>query len=195
MSLSATIPLFPLNTVLFPGGPLKLRIFEPRYVDMVGRCMREDSGFGVALIVEGVEAGGPARTANVGTLARIVDFEKMQDGLLGITAHGCERFSIRSVDRQSDGLNVADVTWLAAEPAAPIPEQFSALAELARRAFAQLKDTYGDLEPAYGDATWVGMRLAEVLPLPNELRQQCLEIQDACERLRLLNELVQSARD
>ena len=90
----STIPLFPLNTVLFPGGPLKLRIFEPRYVDMIGRCMREDTGFGVALIIEGVEAGGPARTANVGTLARIVDFEQLKDGLLGITAHGGERFRI-----------------------------------------------------------------------------------------------------
>lgn len=156
MSAFATIPLFPLNTVLFPGGPLKLRIFEPRYVDMIGRCMREDEGFGVALIIEGVEAGGPARTVDTGTLARIVDFEKMEDGLLGVTAHGRERFSVSHVERRSDGLNVADVTWIAAEPTAPVPEEFSALAELARRAFAQFKDDYGDLEPSYEDASWVG---------------------------------------
>jgi Lon protease-like protein len=71
----ATIPLFPLNTVLFPGGPLRLRIFEPRYLDMVSRCMREDAGFGVALIVAGREAGGAAQTVAIGTLARIVDFD------------------------------------------------------------------------------------------------------------------------
>ena len=73
------LPLFPLNTVLFPGGPLKLRIFEPRYVDMIGRCMRTEQPFAVALIVEGREVG-PARTASIGTSARIVDFERLRDG-------------------------------------------------------------------------------------------------------------------
>ena len=130
-----TIPLFPLNTVLFPGGPLKLRIFEPRYVDMIGRCMREDIGFGVALIVEGVEAGGPARTGNVGTLARIVDFEQLKGGLLGITAHGRERFRIDLVRQQSDGLNIADVEWLREEPQRAVSDEYSILAELVRQAF------------------------------------------------------------
>lgn len=195
MSASTTVPLFPLNTVLFPGGPLKLRIFEPRYVDMVGRCMRADAGFGVALIVEGVEAGGPAKTAEVGTLARIVDFEKLKDGLLGITARGCQRFSIAQVERQSDGLNVAQIALLADEPMEAVPEEFSMLAELARRAFVQLGDAYAGVEPSYDDASWVGMRLAELLPLPNALRQQCLEMQDARERLRVLNELIEAARE
>ena len=108
----ATLPLFPLNTVLFPGGPLRLRIFEPRYLDMVSRCMREDTGFGVALIVAGREAGGSAQTVEIGTLARIVDFEQLDDGLLGITARGERRFRIVHVHQESDGLNVCHVEWL-----------------------------------------------------------------------------------
>jgi uncharacterized protein len=189
-----TIPLFPLNTVLFPGGPLKLRIFEPRYVDMIGRCMREDAGFGVALIVEGVEAGGPARTANVGTLARIVDFEQLKGGLLGITAHGGQRFRIDLVRTQSDGLNLADVEWLRKEPEHAVSEEYSILAELARQAFSQLAGLYGDMSPAYESATWVGMRLAEMLPLPVEDRQRCLEILDGTERLKYLSERIRVER-
>src|SRR5262245_42622477 len=111
------LPLFPLNAVLFPEGPLKLRIFEARYVDMIGRCMRENAPFGIALINEGVEAGGNASTVQMGTSARIVDFEQLKDGLLGITAVGERCFVIDSVSQQSDGLNVAQIEWLEPEPA------------------------------------------------------------------------------
>src|SRR4029453_5765515 len=131
----ASIPLFPLHTVLFPGGPLRLRIFEPRYLDMISRCMRESSAFGVALITEGREAGGARRTTTIGTTARIVDFERLDDGLLGITARGEERFSITEVKTQSDGLNVAGVSFLPEEPAMEIPEDLEILAELLKQAF------------------------------------------------------------
>ncbi|HLS80310.1 MAG TPA: LON peptidase substrate-binding domain-containing protein [Steroidobacter sp.] len=184
------IPLFPLNAVLFPGGPLRLRIFEPRYLDMIGRCMREDSGFGVAMIVEGVEAGGEARTACIGTLARIVDFDRLSDGLLGVTARGGARFEIMDVQLQSDRLNVAAVEWLEQEASVAAPPEYELLAELARRAFPQLAAVYGDLQPEYDDASWIGMRLAEMLPLPLEDRQRCLEIRDALERLEFLNQRI-----
>ena len=97
------IPLFPLNTVLFPGGPLPLRIFESRYIDMISRCMKHDSPFGVLLIREGQEAG-PATMHTVGTLATVTDWYQGSDGLLGITAIGSERFELLSADRQHDGL-------------------------------------------------------------------------------------------
>lgn len=183
-----SLPLFPLHAVLFPEGPLKLRIFEPRYLDMIGRCMREGTVFGVALIVQGVEAGGPARTARVGTTARIVDFEKLPDGLLGITAVGERRFSISSSDRQPDGLNVGQVEWLPPEPSAPVPSEYSILAEMLRQAFPQVSAVYGDMTPRYDDAVWVGMRLAELLPLPPGERQQCLETTDSIERLKLIRD-------
>jgi uncharacterized protein len=182
----ATIPLFPLQTVLFPGGPLKLRIFEPRYLDMVSRCMREDTGFGIALILEGREAGGPARTTEIGTLARIVDFERLEDGLLGITARGERRFRILSTRRESDGLNVAEVEWLADEPSVELPQTYAILAELLQRAFEEVDVSDGGEVARYQDAGWVGMRLAEILPLDMSERQAMLEMNDAVERLRWL---------
>src|SRR5690606_13595517 len=111
-----TLPLFPLGTVLFPEGVLKLSLSEARYLAMVSRSLRENSGFGVALIIEGREAGGPARTAATGTAAQIVDFEQLPDGLLGITVRGERRFRISGVEYRPDGLSVASVTWLDEEP-------------------------------------------------------------------------------
>jgi Lon protease-like protein len=104
---NSVIPLFPLHTVLFPGGPLPLRIFETRYTDMVRRCMREQQSFGVVLIEEGDEAGEVATTATVGCSARIVDFFKLKDGLLGISCIGERKFRVQRVWREHDGLNVA----------------------------------------------------------------------------------------
>jgi len=193
----ASIPLFPLHTVLFPGGPLRVRIFEPRYLDMVSRCMREDSGFGVALIVAGQEAGGPAQTVEIGTLARIVDFEQLDDGLLGITARGERRFRILHVRQESDGLNVCQVEWREDEVRAEVPPQYGVLAELLRRALEQIGPAYGELTPAYEDASWVGMRLAEILPLAPIERQELLELNDGPERLQWLQARlnIQDARD
>jgi uncharacterized protein len=193
---SASIPLFPLHTVLFPGGPLRLRIFEPRYLDMVSRCMREDCGFGVALIIAGQEAGA-ARTVEIGTLARIVDFEQLDDGLLGITARGERRFRIVHVHQESDGLNVCQVEWRADEARAEVPPQHAVLAELLQRAIEQIGPAYGELTPAYDDATWVSMRLAEILPLAPIERQELLELNDGPERLQWLQTRlnIQEARD
>jgi Lon protease-like protein len=186
-----TIPLFPLKTVLFPGGPLRLRIFEPRYLDMVGRCMREGSSFGVAMIIEGVEAGGPATTATIGTSARIVDFEKLPDGLLGITAIGERRFRVLAVTRQPDGLHVADVEWLDAEPSLPVPPNFEPFVTLLQHALPELAPLYDFSPVSYDDASWVGSRLAELLPLPPAEKQLCLEMQDPLQRLDHLRSRVQ----
>ena len=185
-----SIPLFPLNAVLFPDGPLKLRIFEARYVDMIGRCMREGSSFGVALIREGVEAGGEARTVEIGTTARIVDFERLQDGLLGITAVGERSFRIHSTSQQADGLNIADVEWLPAEPAIEVSEENAYLVRLLQHALPQLAPVYDFTPIRYEDASWVGMRLIELLPLPLPEKQICLEMQDPLRRLEHLRRRV-----
>jgi Lon protease-like protein len=185
-----SIPLFPLNAVLFPEGPLKLRIFEARYVDMIGRCMRENSSFGVALIREGVEAGGEARTVEIGTTARIVDFEKLQDGLLGITALGDRSFRIHSTTQQADGLNIADVEWLPAESSVQVPEEAEYLVRLLQHALPQLAPVYDFTPIRYEDASWVGMRLIELLPLPLPEKQRCLEMQDPLRRLEHLRRRV-----
>lgn len=184
------MPLFPLNAVLFVGGPLKLRIFEPRYVDMVGRCMRESVPFGVALITEGEEAGGRAVTAAIGTAARIVDFETLSDGLLGITAVGERGFRIESVTQQSDGLNIAAVEWLPVEPDLALPPENDYLAQLLQHALPQLAPAYDFTPVKYQDAAWVGARLVEILPLPLEEKQRCLEMRDPLQRLAHLRSIV-----
>jgi Lon protease-like protein len=186
MSEPREIPLFPLSTVLFPGGPLPLRIFEARYVDLVRRCLRDDSGFGVVLIREGVEAGGPALTCDVGTYARIVDFSQQPDGLLGIRAHGERRFRIRDRRRARDGLNLADVEWLPADPVLPLPEEFAELGPALEAILEQLGEPYASLERRTEDAAWVAGRLAEILPIPPAHKQHCLELDDPVERLRYL---------
>jgi uncharacterized protein len=187
-----SIALFPLNIVLFPGGALPLRIFETRYVDMVRRCMHGSQAFGVALIREGNEVG-PAETFEVGTLAKIVDFHQLSDGLLGVSCIGEQRFRIRSRRRQPDGLNLAEVDWLAPEPAVAVPPQHARLAELLRSVLPQLGEVYTGIEMRLEDAAWVGHRLAEILPIPLTDKQRCLELDDPIERLDVLSPLVKDS--
>ncbi|MGB5102361.1 MAG: LON peptidase substrate-binding domain-containing protein [Steroidobacteraceae bacterium] len=189
MAAAIEIPLFPLNTVLFPGGPLGLRIFEARYIDMIRRCMREDTGFGVVLIREGPEAGGPATTFDVGTYARIDDFSQQPDGLLGISAIGTRRFRILERRRARDGLNLADIEWLPEEALVALPAEFAELGPAVVAALDQAGAPYLGLERQPGDAAWVSSRLAEILPLPVAHKQHTLELDDPVERLRYLRPL------
>ena len=180
-----SISLFPLHIVLFPDGPLPLRIFETRYVDMVRRCMRESEAFGVVLIREGRETG-PAETFGVGTMAKIVDFHPLSDGLLGLSCVGQERFRISSSRRQADGLNLADVERLAPEPSMPVPARHARLAELLNSVLPQLGEVYEGFKMRLDDAAWVGHRLAEILPIPLPDKQACLELDDPIQRLDVL---------
>lgn len=189
MQTGTEIPLFPLNTVLFPGGPLSLRIFEPRYVDMVGRCMREGQRFGVVLIREGGETG-PAEFHEIGTLARIVDFNQLPEGLLGLATIGGERFRVRTHRRLDDGLNVGEVEWLGVESRSDLPDEYAHLAPLLDSLMSELGEAYRHVERSPMDAGWVSYRLAEVLPLTVESRQFCLELERPLERLRLLDALI-----
>jgi Lon protease-like protein len=178
------LPLFPLNLVLFPDGPLPLRIFETRYYDMVRRCMREGSGFGVVLIREGPESGtGETQVYEVGTAADITDFHQLADGLLGLSCVGRRRFRIGARSRQSDGLNLGEVSWIEAEPTVPVPSRHARLAALLRTVLPQLGEVYAGIEMRLEDAAWVGHRLAEILPLPLAEKQTYLELDDPLERL------------
>ncbi len=186
------LPLFPLNTVLFPGGVLPLRIFEPRYVDMVKRCMREGSTFGVVLIRKGVEAGGDAAAHTIGTVAQIVDFDQLPDKLLGITSRGTQRFRSITTRVQDDGLQVAHIELLAPAPVIPLPEEFARYAKLLEQALPQMGDFFKHLQPNYGDAAWVSGRLTEVLPISLADKQRLLELDDPIDRLHVLQPLMRS---
>jgi Lon protease-like protein len=180
------IPLFPLHTVLFPGGPLPLRIFETRYTDMVSRCMREQSPFGVLLIQEGEEAGNVSTTVSVGCTARIADFNTLPDGLLGISCVGERKFRVQRVWRAADGLNLGEVMWLPDEPSLVVPAEFARLTDVVRRALGELDEYYEFVDRKFEDASWVGSRLAELLPIHPTDRQSLLEIDDPVRRLEAL---------
>ena len=187
------VPLFPLNTVLFPGGPLPLRIFETRYLDMISNCLKTDAPFGVVLIREGSETGAAA-THDIGTLARIVDWYQGSDGLLGVTAIGGQRFRLLSSRRQADGLNVGDIEVLPDEAPLPLPEEYRAMPEILAGVLDDLGLLYESLERHMDDAAWVTSRFVEILPLDLEQKQRCLEDSDPQERLRLVQKLLDAAR-
>jgi uncharacterized protein len=190
--MTQQIPLFPLNTVLFPGGLLPLRIFETRYVDMVGRCLRGDEVFGVVLIDGGSDTEREVGTALIGTSARIVDFQPLADGLLGLLCRGEQRFRISARSRREDGLNCASVEWIEEAKAVPVAVQFQPLLPLLRQAMANLTTIGRFIEPNYEDASWVSHRLAELLPLDQSLQQHLLEIDDPDARLHLLAPLIEA---
>lgn len=181
------IPLFPLNTVLFPGGPLPLRLFEPRYLDMVSRCLKHDTPFGVVLIREGQEAG-PATTFDVGTLATVIDWYQGSDGLLGITAKGADRFRLLEAHRQHDGLNVGSIEVLPVHPPMALPESYRALAQILESVMDDLGRLYEDLDRHFDDAVWVAHRFAEILPIDLPKKQEWLENDDILACLRMVEE-------
>ena len=184
------LPLFPLSTVLYPQGPLPLRIFETRYVDMVRRCMKADSGFGVVLIVRGREAGAAEVTAAIGTEARIVDFDQLEDGLLGLTCIGQQRIRVTRAWQQSDGLNLAEVEDLPADESVPVPTDCAELRAVLEKVWPELARPYAHVPPKFDDAGWVANRLAELAPLDPAVRQSLLEASDPLERLRVLAPLI-----
>ncbi|MCC5793557.1 MAG: LON peptidase substrate-binding domain-containing protein [Chromatiales bacterium] len=189
----ARLPLFPLGTVLFPGGPLPLRVFEPRYLDMISRCLKQDGEFGVVLIRAGSETG-EVQVAGTGTLARVLDWYQGSDGILGITALGGRRFQVGALDRQVDGLYLADVELLEDEPREPLPAEFRPMASLLQSVLDDLGKLYQMVDRDLEDAGWVGCRFAEILPMPAADKQRCLEVSDPLERLRFLQPLLQSLR-
>lgn len=184
------LPLFPLRTVLFPGGLLPLRIFEPRYVDMIGRCMRESMPFGVLWIVEGEEAGSVAQLAAVGSSARIVDFETLDDGLLGILCRGERRFRLLQRHTQHDGLHLGTVQWLVDPPHTPLEDARRPLGIVLRRVIGEYGELARHLQPDFGDAGWVANRFAELLPLSRAVQQKLLEIDDPAMRLEALAPMI-----
>jgi Lon protease-like protein len=187
--MQVEVPLFPLKTVLFPGGPLPLRVFETRYLDMISGCLKENRGFGVVLIQEGDEVDS-ASTYQIGTMAEIVDWYQGSDGLLGVTAEGRERFRLTGTRRQKDGLNLGTVEFLSPEPRVPLPERFSAMARILQEVMDDLGSHYQEIEKNYQDASWIGYRLAEILPLPLKQKQEYLEMNDPERRLEMLRPLL-----
>ena len=180
------IPLFPLGTVLFPDGVLPLKLFEARYLDMAARCMRANAPFGVCLIREGGEVGAPAVPHGVGSIARITGWDMDKPGLLFITTRGGERFRIVEQTTRPDRLLTAHIALLPEPPVQPVPEALADVLPLLRAIVADAGEEAVPLPHRFDDATWVGYRLAEILPIPVQARQRLLELEDPISRLEII---------
>ena len=184
------LPVFALNTVLYPGGSLALKVFEPRYVEMTKACLRDGTPFGVCLIREGNEVGDPALPASIGCTARIAQWELPHPNLFHIEAIGEQRFRIVASEVDALGLIVCEAELLSAEPSGTAPDALCA------SVLASAVEQFGaDRFPqpiALDDAAWVSYRLAEILPIDVSLKQQLLEIA-AGERLEILHDLLVQA--
>lgn len=185
--MPVSLPLFPLRTVLFPGGVLRLRIFERRYLDMVRECGHRGSGFGVCLILDGAETGAAAQPAAIGTRARIIDFYTGADGLLGITVEGETRFHVDRARVRDNGLIVADLCGFAPDRSCEVPAEHGLLVRLLEHLLAR-DGALPDDARLLDDAAWVGWRLGERLPLSPCDRQLLLQTDEPEQRLDRLIE-------
>lgn len=184
------VALFPLHLVLFPGGLLPLRIFEPRYQRMVSECLRGDQPFAVAAILDGPEAGGVAVSAPRGTLARIIDWETLDDGLLGLLCEGTTRVAISAVEVESDQLLRASVAPLPETPSQAVPDDLFWLQSLLLELLQRLGPPHDRLAVKAPSAAHVANRLVELLPLPLAEKQALFDTPDALTRLRRLAALI-----
>jgi hypothetical protein len=195
-----SLPLFPLSAVLFPDGLLTLRVFEVRYLDMIGKCHKTGAPFGVVSLTQGNEVRLPGVTeafSQVGTLATILDFEQPQAGLMLVRATGVQRFRIQQSDQLKHGLWVADVERVAADMVVPIPDDLKGTSEALQRLIQSLQLKPGNpgpmpLQPPWrlDDCGWVANRWCELLPLPVGLKQRLMELDNPLVRLELVSDVL-----
>ncbi len=184
------IPLFPLQTVLFPGSLLPLKIFEQRYLDMAAACMKEGKPFGICLIASGEETGEAAEPHPIGTLAEIGDWEMEQLGILQIVARGGRRFRILEKRLGTAQLQEARVEIIADNGPLAVPPERQRLLPLLRRVAGDLGPERMPEPHHFDDAEWVGYRITEILPIQNLAKQKLLELEDPLARLEILEKFL-----
>ena len=193
---TAELPLFPLRTVLFPGGVLALRIFETRYLDLMTSCLRERSRFGVVSLLRGAEvqqADKPVDFAPVGVEAELIDADGIEPGILLVRCRGLSRFEVASSRQQADGLWLAQTLALPDDEAEPTGAEFEATARALAGAIESIRaqDAAAFAEPyRFDDAGWVANRWCEILPLPLNVRHRLMALPDARLRLKLVDEIL-----
>jgi uncharacterized protein len=184
------MPIFPLKTVLFPGGRLPLRVFETRYMEMVKDCLKEGHAFGICSITSGEEVGAPAAYAPVGTIAKIESWDMPQLGILNLVTEGGSRFNVLERDVSATGLALAKVTLLQEEDAESAPEPPPALVELLQKLIERVGADHFCAARHFDDPNWVSYRLAEILPIKLSVKQKLLEVNDSEVRLRVIAEFL-----
>jgi uncharacterized protein len=179
MTATLDIPIFPLNTVLFPGGRLPLRIFEVRYVDMTKACIRDEGVFGVCQILDGREAGQPAVFAPVGCTARIREWDVPSPGLFNLVTQGEQVFRVLDQHVQADGLIRAQVIVEPPRETRPLPPARHMLGRMLEEIIQKIGRQHFEQPARLDDAEWVGYRLAEILPLSREQKLKLLQETDS----------------
>jgi Lon protease-like protein len=189
------LPLFPLRSVLFPGGLLALKVFEARYLDLVTDCLRRQQPFGVVCLLHGGEvraAQGNLRCERTGVLARLDEVDSEQPGVLRVRCTGTRRFRLNGEAAQQDGgLWVGDATLLPDDEAQPPRADLLPTVQALASAIATLKGR--GAEPfgrphRFDDAGWVADRWCEILPIPLGAKQKLMELDDPQVRLQLVHE-------
>ena len=181
-----SVPLFPLHTVLYPHGRLPLRIFEPRYVDMVSECMKTGTGFGVCLIRQGTETGPAATCFDTGTYAEIIDFSRQENGLLTITIQGKRRFTVMQTEVRTNNLLTGEIDWSDTEEAGEGTQGDRPLRDLYLHIVNNYETLYSHEDHEALRPALLSYRLAEFLPLENNARQEILETDGVEDRLELI---------
>ena len=188
--MSYSLPLFPLQTVLFPGGRLPLKIFEQRYLELTKDCLARNTSFGICALRAGQEVGEPATPFEVGTLARIIHWDMPQPGIFHVLVEGGERYVARNWRPQHNGLIVADVDDISPEQPVAITDDLRLAVDLLKQIIEDAGDKHFGPERHFDDAVWVGFRLAEVLPFKLTVKQNLLEMNDGLTRLRIMAEFL-----
>jgi uncharacterized protein len=181
MSTESGVFIFPLNTVLFPGGRLPLRVFEQRYIEMTKQCIAGNLAFGVCQIKEGQETGTPAVPEAVGCLARIVEWDMPQLGVFQLQTEGTQRFRILRSEVARNGLISAEIETLPHED--PVTPASALCAEVLKAIIEKIGAEHFPSPHRFDDAAWIGYRLSEILPIDRDTRQRMLQISDPHERL------------
>ena len=192
--IKMNIPLFPLQTVLFPGGPLSLRIFERRYLDMISECLRSNQLFGIVLNNQ-LPNSDEKNFCKMGTLAQIVDWDQGTDGVLGLKVIGNDRFLLTNYDQDENGLNIGEVKVIESEKKLLLPEEYMTLSSILKSILDEFSELYTSVKKDFNDASWVGYRLAEILPIELSQKQIYLEIEEPFDRLELLNTFMKANQE
>ena len=195
------VPLFPLNAIVCPGGKLPLRIFEPRYLDMVKHCLKNDSGFVVVLLKPNeneVEVPDPSRQPagsqgtskiyRIGTLVKIIDFDQGEDGILNIVTQGISQVSIAEPHKCDDGLWTGDIETQQEESFVALPGEYSELCSVLQALLQHPVIKELNLDIDYEDGRQVGWRLTELLPFDNSQKQYLYEMSDPVSRLQRISD-------
>jgi Uncharacterized protein, similar to the N-terminal domain of Lon protease len=189
-----SIPIFPLQTVLYPGMLLPLKIFEVRYMDMAKECLKHGTSFGICLIREGQEVGAPAVPENIGCIASIAQCDMEELGILKVVVKGGERFRIAASEVSKQGLVLAEVEHLEAEADAIEAPGLVECADFLRKLIAGIGAERFAQPFLFDNASWVGFRLAEILPLRVDVKQKLLEVTHATLRLAVIHKFLRQQK-